>query len=187
MQVKDIEAFYDICVSAEESTIQKEWNKLWKWFMQEKKNEYASISYKEGVQRLVSEKNYNTRRNVASAKALGLQIVPGDICYIDFGQAYLYEAGYQHFGLVLAIVHFKALIIPMTSNPNTYRKSLNQEEGQYLYPLGWIDGLYKESVLFLNDAKFINTARIIDVKAHLDTDSEMFLEIKEKFKNLVLD
>ena len=87
----------------------------------------------------------------------------------------------------MAIVHFKALIIPMTSNPNTYRKSLNQEEGQYLYPLGWIDGLYKESVLFLNDAKFINTARIIDVKAHLDTDSEMFLEIKEKFKNLVLD
>lgn len=160
---------------------------MWNWFVQEKKSEYASISYKEGVQRLVSEKNYNSRRNVASAKALGLQITCGDICYIDFGQAYLYEAGYQHFGLVLSIVHFKALIIPMTSNPNTYRKSLNQEEGKYLYPLGWIDGLYKESVLFLNDAKFINTARIIDVKAHLDPNSKMFCEIKEKFKSLVLD
>lgn len=186
MQVKDIEAFYDVCVSQEKNLIQQEWDKLWQWFMEEKKNEYANISYKEGIQRLVSEKNYTTRRNVSSAKSLGLSIVPGDICYTDFGQAYLYEAGYQHFGLVLSIVHFKALIIPMTSNPNTYQKSLKQE-GTYLFPLGSIDGLYKESVLFLNDAKFINTARIIDVKAHLSVTSPLFLEIKDRFKNLVLD
>lgn len=186
MQIKDIEAFYDICNTQNKSIIQKEWQKLWDWFILEKKDEYAQISYKEGVQRLISEKNYNIRRNIASSKSMGLSIRPGDVCYTDFGQAYLYEAGYQHFGLVIAIVHFKALIIPMTSNPQTYRKAFTNE-GTYLFPLGTIEGLYKESVLFLNDAKFINTARIIDVKAHIPVDSEMFLKIKSKLKNLILE
>lgn len=186
MQIKDIEAFYDICTSQKDGVIQKEWQKLWDWFINEKKDEYSKISYKEGVQRLVSEKNYNTRRNIASSKSLGFSIQPGDVCYTDFGQAYLYEAGYQHFGLVLSVVHFKALIIPMTSNPQTYKKSLTSE-GTYLFPLGTIEGLYKESVLFLNDAKFINTARIIDVKAHIDVNSSLFISIKKKFKSLILD
>ncbi len=186
MQVKDIEAFYHISISQKESVVQKEWQKLWDWFIREKKEEYSKISYKEGVQRLVSEKNYTTRRNIASSKSLGLTIEVGDICYTDFGQAYLYEAGYQHFGLVIAIVHFKALIIPMTSNAKTYKKSMT-EEGTYLFPLGTIEGLYKESVLFLNDAKFINTARIIDVKAHIPTSSSLFIEIKKRFKSLILD
>lgn len=186
MQVKDIEAFYDVCITQKEHVIQKEWKKLWDWFINEKKEEYSKITYKEGVQRLVSEKNYNTRRNIPSSKSLGFSIQPGDVCYTDFGQAYLYEAGYQHFGLVISVVHFKALIIPMTSNPQTYKKSLTTE-GTYLFPLGSIPGLYKESVLFLNDAKFINTARIIDVKAHISTDSKLFVNIKDKFKKLVLD
>lgn len=186
MQIKDIEAFYDICASQKDQVIQKEWQKLWDWFINEKKDEYSKISYKEGVQRLVSEKNYNTRRNIASSKSLGFSIQPGDVCYTDFGQAYLYEAGYQHFGLVISVVHFKALIIPMTSNPQTYKKSLTVD-GTYLFPLGTIEGLYKESVLFLNDAKFINTARIIDVKAHLDVHSALFISIKKKFKSLIMD
>ncbi|WP_273402193.1 hypothetical protein [Traorella massiliensis] len=186
MQVKDIEAFYEVCISQKENVIQQEWEKLWNWFIEEKKDEYAKITYKEGVQRLVSEKNYNTRRNIPSSKALGFTIEPGDICYTDFGQAYLYEAGYQHFGLVIAIVHFKALIIPMTSNERTYKKSLTSE-GTYLFPLGTINGLYKESVLFLNDAKFINTARIIDVKAHVPTNSKLFMNIKNRFKSLILE
>lgn len=186
MQVKDIEAFYNVCVTQPEPLIKQEWEKLWDWFINEKKEEYSKISYKEGVQRLVSEKNYNTRRNIPSSKSLGFSIQPGDICYTDFGQAYLYEAGYQHFGLVIAVVHFKALIIPMTSNEKTYQKSLTSE-GTYLFPLGPISGLYKESVLFLNDAKFINTARIIDVKAHIPVTSKLFVDIKNKFKNLILD
>lgn len=186
MQVKDIEAFYDVCINQKEHIIKKEWEKLWDWFIREKENEYSNISYKEGVQKMVSEKNYTTRHNIPSAKSFGLTIQPGDICYTDFGQAYLYEAGYQHFGLVLSVVHFKALIIPMTSNSRTYQKSLTSE-GTYLFPLGSIDGLYKESVLFLNDAKFINTARIIDIKAHIPVDSKLFLDIKKKFKEIVFD
>lgn len=186
MQVKEIEAFNDVCTSQNQSLIAKEWNRLWKWFIKEKEDEYSKISYREGVQRLISEKNYNARRDVQSSKSLGIQIYPGDICYIDFGQAYLYEAGYQHFGLVLSIVHYKALVIPMTSNAATYKRAF-EKQGDYLYPLGTVKGLYRESVLFLNDAKFINTARIIDVKAHLDVTSPKFLEIKEKFKSSILD
>lgn len=186
MQVKEIEAFYEICSNEDEHTIREEWEKIWQWFIQEKENEYANISVREGIQRLISEKNYNARHNIQSSKAMGVQVHVGDICYIDFGQAYLYEAGYQHFGLVLAIVHYKALVIPMTSNPSTYRKAF-KEEGKYLYPLGYVKGLYKESVLFLNDAKFINTARIIDVKAHLNVNSTRFIEIKEKFKSSIMD
>ena len=37
--------------------------------------------------------------------------------------------------------------------------------------------------LNINDAKWINTARIIDVKAHLRRDSELFCEIKDRVKN----
>ncbi len=186
MQVKEIEAFYDVCTTSNPSLIKKEWNKLWSWFVKEKKQEYSTISYRESVQRLVSEKNYNVRRMAKSSKALGLQIYPGDICYIDFGQAYLYEAGYQHFGLVVSIVHYKALVIPMTSNPQTYQKAFSKD-GSYLYPLGKVEGLNRRSVLFMNDAKFINTARIIDVKAHIDVHSRKFLEIKEKLKSMMID
>ena len=186
MQVKEIEAFYDVCTTSDQSLIKQEWTKLWNWFIKEKRQEYSSISYRESVQRLISEKNYNVRRNIQSSKAMGLQVYPGDICYIDFGQAYLYEAGYQHFGLVLSIVHYKALVIPMTSNPQTYQKAFGKD-GTYLYPLGKIEGMNRESVLFLNDAKFINTARIIDVKAHLDVAGWKFKEIKEKFKTSMLD
>ena len=45
-----------------------------------------------------------------------------------------------------------------------------------------VAGMRKPSVLFINDAKWINTARIIDVKAHLDKDSELFKDIKERVK-----
>ena len=48
--------------------------------------------------------------------------------------------------------------------------------------LGKIRGMNKYSVLFINDAKWINTARIIDVKSHLDKNTNLFREIKERVK-----
>lgn len=186
MQVKELEAFYDVCNSNQPHLIEKEWNRIWNWFMNEKEKEYTTIPHKEVVQRLISEKNYNVRHLAQSSKTLGIQINVGDICYIDFGQAYLYEAGYQHFGLVVSIVHYKAFVVPMTSNRMTYSKAFHQH-GEYLFPIGLVPGLTKESVLFLNDAKFINTARIIDVKAHLDPNSEMFKEVKERLKKSIFD
>ena len=38
------------------------------------------------------------RKRMISHHELNIEV--GDICYIDFGQAYINEAGFQHFGLV---------------------------------------------------------------------------------------
>ena len=45
---------------------------------------------------------------------------------------------------------------------------------------GLINGLIRESVLFLNDAKFINSARIIDKKAYISPYSPLFRKIKNR-------
>lgn len=44
----------------------------------------------------------------------------------------------------------------------------------------------KPSVLFLNDMKFVNMARVIDVKAHLFTDSTLFAVIMERLLQIML-
>ena len=46
--------------------------------------------------------------------------------------------------------------------------------------IGRIQGLYRESVLFLNDCKYINTARIIDVKARIPKESLLFEKITQR-------
>ncbi|MEG0076608.1 hypothetical protein [Anaerorhabdus sp.] len=43
----------------------------------------------------------------------------------------------------------------------------------------------RKSVLFLNDCKFINSARVIDVKAHLDVDSAYFAQIKKRIIQMI--
>lgn len=106
----------------------------------------------------------------------------GDICFIDFGQAYINEAGFQHFGLVVSNFNYKSFVIPMSSNRKTIQKAYNypyaKDVRTHLYYIGLIEGLNKPSVLFLNDGKFINTSRIISVNAHINEDSKMFQEIK---------
>ncbi|MBQ6356992.1 MAG: hypothetical protein IJI52_07835, partial [Solobacterium sp.] len=49
-----------------------------------------------------------------------------------------------------------------------------------LMRLGKIEPMNRPSVLFLNDMKFINTARVIDVKAHLDVRSVLFRRIQQR-------
>ncbi|WP_296242591.1 hypothetical protein [uncultured Faecalicoccus sp.] len=122
---------------------------------------------------MISKLNFCKRRLAFSYKEVQgyYALRKGDICYIDFGQAYVMEIGYLHFGLILAFCHQKAFVVPMTGKC--------REHKDYIYPLGQIPGLYKESYLFLNDAKWINTARIIDVKGHLDPDGELFQTIQK--------
>ena len=121
---------------------------------------------------MISKLNFCQRKQAYTCKEIlsQIQIRKGDICFIDFGQAYLMEIGYQHFGLILAFKHHKAFVVPMTGKPIRKMKS-------HLFALGEISGLYKESCLFLNDAKWINTARIIDVKGHIDPKGKQFQQI----------
>jgi len=46
--------------------------------------------------------------------------------------------------------------------------------------IGLVNGLNKPSVLFLNDIRFINTARVIDIKAHIPVTAPMFKEVQKR-------
>lgn len=156
----------------------------WGRYVEMKKQAYSELSPKELEAHLISEANWAMRCRAKSCEQFRVKIRIGDICYIDFGPAYLNEAGFQHFGLVLSMMNSKAFVIPMTSNAATYKQAydpINCPCGKkHLMRLGLIPGMKKESVLFINDCKYINTARIIDVKAHLDIEGELFTEIKKR-------
>ena len=153
-------------------------------YADEIKKEYGNMPSKLARDSLLSEYNYKMRSKLKSCRPLGMTIDAGDICYIDFGRAYLTEIGYQHFGLVLNVYYGKAFVVPMTSNAANYHQAYdrysNPDGSHHLMRIGLIEGLTRYSVLFLNDAKFINTARIIEIKAHIDTDSEMFAEVRRR-------
>lgn len=108
----------------------------------------------------------------------------GSVVFCDFGDTYLHESAFLHMGLVLTIYREKAFIIPMTSKKELivkYRKIVYKD---HLYYIGKVGGLSKESVLFLNDGKFVNSARIIDIKGYLDINSLEFLKIKSFYRQL---
>lgn len=148
-----------------------------------------SLSTKQLSRECISGLNRLQRQNLRSCSQLNIHVKVGDVCYIDFGQVYINEAGYQHFGLILSIINHKAFVLPMTSNTTTYQYANDPsriEHGKtHLYQLGWIDGLNKQSVAFLNDCKFINTARIIAVKGQIDVNSGLFSEIVERVKESI--
>ncbi|MDD6468149.1 MAG: hypothetical protein PUF50_08230 [Erysipelotrichaceae bacterium] len=158
-------------------------------YLEDQKKTYYEMCAKELKGHLISEVNWRERHHLLSCEQLGVNVRVGDICYVDFGRAYLQEAGFQHFGLVLSMCHGKAFVIPMTSNPVTYAQGYHPEWNpcgkQHLLQIGLVKGLIKPSVLFLNDAKFINTARIIDVKAHISIGSELFGVIEKRVKECI--
>lgn len=163
----------------------REINDLINRHISELRDEYYNMPLSVARNTLVSEYNYKERAKLKSCRHFGLDIRPGDVCFIDFGKAYISEAGYQHFGLVMQIFNGKAFVIPMTSNHEAYMKAYDEKDNpeglKHLYRLGTVEGLYKESVLFLNDGKYINTARIIDIKGRIDPESERFKRIQRSF------
>lgn len=161
------------------------WQDIWQMYVQESSKIYGCLSTKEALVRLISEVNFKNRAQAVSCEELGVWIRVGDICYIDFGINYINEAGFQHFGIIMCIKNNKVLVVPMTSNEKTYREAQEKGIKPHLMPIGKIEGMYRESTLFLNDSKFINSARIIDVKAHIPPTSELFKEIKQRFHELI--
>jgi len=153
------------------------------------KKELSSLSGKEVYQELLSEVNYRIRRRYKSSELVGFKVRTGDICFIDFGKSYINEAGYQHFGIVLNTYNSKILVIPMSSNPSMYKQAYCEKEFPYgkkhLMRLELVKGLERKSVLFLNDLKFINSARVIGVKAHLNSSSVTFSEIRKRVREMM--
>lgn len=141
---------------------------------------------------MLSEANWIARCCYKSCEEIGINAKVGDIAYLDYGQAYLNEMGYQHFGLIISINAGKALVIPMTSNAKTYANAYDEYDNptgrKNLFSIpDIIEGLCKKSVLFLNDMKFINTARIIEIKAHLDPESALFHKIQLRVMRMLFD
>jgi len=157
---------------------------LWHHYMSYRKDLYRIIQPHSIEAGMISEANWVIRSRYQSGKDIGISVKPGDICYIEFGQSYLNEMGYQHFGLVVSVCAKKALVVPMTSNEATYQKaydSIYHPQGKYhLMKIGLVNGLNKPSVLFLNDIRFINTARVIDIKAHIPVTAPMFKEVQKR-------
>ena len=156
----------------------------WQNYLNIKKGIYYTLDRSHADVNMISEANWVLRKDGLSCESFGVNVMVGNICYIDFGQAYLNDIGYQHFGLVMSFCQRKALIIPMTSNSvqyeNAYDAKDNPDGKRNLFRIGMIEGMNKPSVLFLNDAKYINTARIIDVKAYIDPHSKLFREIQQR-------
>lgn len=155
----------------------------------EEKNLLAAMSEKEKHDYLISKVNYCQRKTSVSNLEQGVRIRKGDICFIDYGLSYVCEVAYQHFGLILSLVHGKAFVVPLGGNQKTLKraKGKNNPQGKrHLMALGEVKGLSKSSVLFLNDAKWINTARIIDVKAHLNPKEALFQEIRRRIIELIV-
>lgn len=157
-------------------------------YLNELRSYLSAMPYHEIKRECISGYNRFIRSKFISSLDFDLRIKIGDIVFCDFGQAYLNEAGFQHFGLVLKLFSYKAFVVPMSSNTQTILKAKNhplaQTQKDHLYYIGMPEGLNRPSVLFLNDAKFINTARIIEVKSFLDPQSTLFQEIMKVYQDL---
>lgn len=158
-----------------------EFNLLVEETLHDMKQHLFKQTRKEALCQLLSTYNYIQRSQRSSHSSLTIKA--GDVCFIDFGHAYLHEAGYQHFGLVMSSVHGKIFVIPMTSNPNAYKLAydpIEQPEGKkHLYRFQQSCGLNRPSVLFLNDCKFISPLRVIEVKGNLSPESDVFKRIQK--------
>ena len=153
----------------------------WRNYIRARKEIYSRLLPDYLKPNMRSEAMWVIRSQCGSGEEVGVHVVPGDICWMDFGQTFLNEMGYQHFGLVLSIWNRKALVIPLTSNAAAYEKAGNGSLlWNHLFRIGMPEGLNRPSTLFLNDIRFINTARILYVRAHIDPDSELFHAIQTR-------
>lgn len=142
-------------------------------------NHIKSLKEEESIRLMVSTQNYIKRSQWLKNPDLIIEV--GDLCFIDYGTAYRLEAGYQHFGLVVAKSYGKLFVLPMSSNEmhvtSAYEPKLNPEGKRHLFRFEKSCGLNKDSVLFLNDAKFISASRVIEKLGHLETTSLRFRQI----------
>ncbi len=163
--------------------------KMWTQYMRYRAGIYETLIPEHYTGSLISEANWIIRSRMSSGEAMGIRVRPGDICYMDFGMAYLNEVGYQHFGLIISVKNRKALCVPMTSNPKTYAQAYDRTDNpngkKHLMRIGMLEGMNRPSVLFLNDFRFVNTARVIDVKAHMPVDSAMFRTVRNRVIDMI--
>jgi hypothetical protein len=146
-----------------------------------------SLKEEESLRLMVSTQNYIKRSQWLKNPDLNVEV--GDLCFIDYGNAYRLEAGYQHFGLVMAKSYGKLFVVPMSSNEqnvsSAYDQKLNPYGKKHLFRFDKSCGLKKDSVLFLNDAKFISASRVIERLGHLEVESVRFRQILLRIQQIL--
>ena len=166
-----------------------EWYEMWLEYFDSQTERLEEMEISKTVEYIMSEINHSERRNCHDASELGVNIRVGDICYIDYGDAYLNEVGYLHMGLILNIFNNKALVVPIIGNQKAFEKAMDENnentEKTHLIKIPKLKGLNKNSIAIINDIKWINSARIIDVKAYLPIDSILFQFIRKKVKDII--
>ena len=192
MNYSDIQEIIEECpnlpIFKNNKDLRKEYSREWQKYLKHKRSVYSQIDDKSLDANMVSEANWILRNKHLSCESFGVNAQTGDICFIDFGQAYINEIGYQHFGLIMSFCKGKALVIPMTSNIVQYTSALddNNPDGKiHLLKIGMVPGLNKPSVLFMNDLKFINSSRIIDIKGHINVNSALFRIIQQRMLKIL--
>ncbi|NLC34388.1 MAG: type II toxin-antitoxin system PemK/MazF family toxin [Erysipelothrix sp.] len=157
-------------------------------YLEYRRSELKAMNHYELLRELISEYNYSYKKRFKSSELIGFKVRIGDVVYVDFGKAYINEAGFQHFAIVIGYFNSKALIVPMSSNQSMYAQSYCPKTfcngKKHLFRLPQMDALKHKSVLFLNDIKYINTARIIDVRGNIDPNSSLFKEISHRIDQL---
>ena len=185
----DVRTLYTRIKNGSELQIQ-EMQGIMESFLRQRSRSFSTMNQKEQAERLISEANLEERQHLYSCTSLGVEVRVGDICFIDFGaDAYQCEIGFQHFGIIMKLFHGKAFVIPMSGNPSAAQQAYDEHDNprgkRHLMRMPHIDGLNKQSTLFLNDCKFINTARIIDVKAHTDRSGPLFQKIRARMRQVI--
>ena len=115
----------------------------------------ATLGDKERKNYIRSMINWTKRKDIATSRVPDTweMVEAGDIVFADFGVTYDMEIGAQHLGIVVSIVRGKAFVVPLTST----KKFAWHDNIMTLKS----DCLDHESAVLCNDARFINTSRII--------------------------
>lgn len=161
----------------------KDYDELMSNYKIELQNYLDNLSEAEAISKIMSDINHFKRHHETRRPLKFGDSLIGDICYLDYGSCYLNEAAYQHFGLVMKDCSNKLLVLPMTSNAKAIEAA---ESKDHLFYIGQLDGMSGHSTLFMNDCRHINPARIINVNAHIDTESQLFNDIKERLTKFII-
>ena len=154
-------------------------------YIREYMNFIKSMSLSLQRKECISGVNRMKRSKYWTCKGFGMTVSKGDICFVDFGHSYINECSFQHFALVLNFYHGKAFVIPMTSNETTVSLAKSGSRS-HLYYLGKLEGLDKETCLFMNDGRFINTSRVISINAHINPKSCRYMEICKIYEKIFM-
>lgn len=133
-------------------------------------------SSSEALQLMTSTHNYIERSQWVCHPDLFIQA--GDLCFIDYGNAYRLEAGYQHLGFVFSVYKGKIFVIPMSSNQSAYLGAYDKLDNptgkKHLLRFKKSCGLKKNSILFLNDSKYLSPTRVIEIIGHLSITDPLY-------------